>query len=220
VYGVYWLGWSVATAVALYWCENVIAIVLISLRFLLHRAITHKRGHSRGVLKGFISSAGIFTAFHGLFIVMIVFVAIPNMAPEEKLDPQTFKIGLMAIGATMLLQFLFDVARMKNMPFLKLRLISDSFMSRVLVTHLTIIFGMFAMLIFGHPKAFFAVFASLKLLTDLARLNPSEELPAEPPQLALKMFKSTGRQKELVEKWHRDREANLKRIADDELTTA
>jgi hypothetical protein len=50
------------------------------------------------------------------------------------------------------------------------------------VTHLTIIFGMGAMAIWGAPAALFAVFAGLKALLDLGGLFPEREPSSEPPR--------------------------------------
>lgn len=45
--GVFLAGWSPATALSLYWWENLIGSVLVALRILAHRALTRKRGHRR-----------------------------------------------------------------------------------------------------------------------------------------------------------------------------
>ncbi len=145
VYGVFGARWTVATAIALYWSENIIAIVLIALRFVLHRAVTHKRGHTRGVLKTFLQTTLIFTIAHGIFLFLILALLFPNIAPAEGFDLATFKFGLMLIGGVMVFSFLIDALLVKQMPFMAIRSMTDSFMPRVLVVHLTIIFGMLAM---------------------------------------------------------------------------
>ena len=45
--GVFLAGWSPATALSLYWWENLIGAALVALRIALHRALTRKRGHRR-----------------------------------------------------------------------------------------------------------------------------------------------------------------------------
>jgi hypothetical protein len=50
LYGVYFLGWSWGTALVLYWCETVLGTFFITLRMLLHRRLTHKRGYYRAQL--------------------------------------------------------------------------------------------------------------------------------------------------------------------------
>lgn len=168
VYGVFVLGWSVATALALYWTENVLTIALLALLFVIHRAVTHKRGHAHGYLKAFLFQACAFTFFHGLFLSMFIFKLFPEMEHPEVFNGPQFKLGLMMIGAALLLRFLIDAAMVKSMSFATLRGKSEAFMSRVVVVHLTIIFGMMAMVALGRPKAMFAVFAVIKLLADLS----------------------------------------------------
>ena len=72
IYGVFRLHWGIGTAIAIYWCENVIGIVLISLLFVMHRGVTRKRGHTKHVLRGFLSKAIPFTLVHGIFVFVMV----------------------------------------------------------------------------------------------------------------------------------------------------
>src|SRR6476659_8324673 len=43
--GVRWGNWSDATAVAFYWCETALVVAFVSLRLIIHRRLTNKRGH-------------------------------------------------------------------------------------------------------------------------------------------------------------------------------
>ena len=220
IYGVFQLGWGVGTAIAIYWCENVIGIVLISLLFVMHRGVTHKRGHTKHVLRGFLAKAIPFTLVHGIFVFALVGLALADMAPSEKITLLTFKTGMTYVGGSMLLRFLVEVIRLKNMPFLQLRLQADSFLTRVIVVHLTIILGMAAMMMAGHPRGLFIVFATLKLLVDLMTVKASEELPEKPAGFALWFCRQIGIEQMLIERWNHDREAIRERIADDELVQA
>ena len=220
IYGVFQLGWGVGTAIVIYWCENVIGIVLISLLFVMHRGVTHKRGHTKHVLRGFLAKAIPFTIVHGIFVFALVVVALADMAPAEKVTLPAFKTGMMVVGGSMLLRFLVETVRLKNMPFLQLRMQADSFLSRVIVVHMTIIFGMGAMMIFGHARALFVVFAALKLLADLMAVNASEELPEKPAGFGLWICTKIGVEQMFIERWNRDRDAIRQRIADDELVQA
>ena len=176
VYGVFVLGWSVATALALYWTENVLTIALLALLFVIHRLVTHKRGHSGGYLKAFLFQSITFTFFHGLFLAMFIFKLFPEMENPERFNWPQFKLGLMMIGGVLLLQFLFNAAMVKSMPFAAVRAKGEAFMSRVVVVHLTIIFGMMAMVALGRPKAMFVVFAVLKFAIDLVPVTADPKL--------------------------------------------
>ena len=195
VYGVFFLGWSVATALALYWTENVLTIALLALLFVIHRAATHKRGHSRGFLKAFLGQSIAFTLFHGVFLSIFIFKLFPEMDTPERLNWQQFRFGILMIGSVLFLRFLFDAARVKSMPFATLRGKTESFMSRVVVTHMTIIFGMMAMVALGRAKAMFAVFAVIKFVFDIS--------PPKDPKLG-----------------NKEQQAAMAQRADDELVQA
>jgi len=113
-----------------------------------------------------------------------------------------------------------EIVRLKNMPFLQLRLQSDSFLTRVIVVHMTIILGLGAMLVIGHARGLFVVFAALKLMADLMAVKASEELPEKPAGVAFWICKKIGIEQMLIDRWNRDRDAIRARIADDELVQA
>jgi len=175
IYGVFYLGWSVGTAIAIYWCETVIGIILITLLFILHRKLTHKRGHQRPVLRNFLLVTVPFTFGQGLFLIALLAVVFPRTAQSEQFNFATFKIGLMLVGAAMLVRFGTEAVGLKSLPFAELRRAADSFAPRVLVVHVTIIAGMFALAAAGRVRAFFAVFAALKLIGDLIGVKVAGE---------------------------------------------
>jgi hypothetical protein len=47
VAGVFLAGWNGATALTLYWCENLLGSLLVLARLALHRRLTRKRGYER-----------------------------------------------------------------------------------------------------------------------------------------------------------------------------
>src|SRR3954467_4920910 len=47
VAGVFLAGWSAATALTLYWVENLVGSLLVAVRIGAHEALTRKRGHRR-----------------------------------------------------------------------------------------------------------------------------------------------------------------------------
>jgi hypothetical protein len=218
VYGVFGAHWTVATAIALYWAENVIGIVLIAALFVIHRIATHKRGHYRGVLKSFLLSTTVFTIAHGVFLAFFLLLLFPKIAKSEVFDPQAFRLGLKLIAGVMLFTFVIDALLVKNTPFATIRGAADSFMPRVLVVHLTIIFGLFAMAVLGHPRALFAVFAALKFGADLLSRAP-KDFPEKPPGW-LNWIASRSKDPKMIEKWRQDRAAAIARMADDELVHA
>src|SRR3954470_19882916 len=85
--GVVFRGWSPATALTLYWCENLVGSLLLAGRIALHRRLTRKRGHyrpqinardgeDRGVqgqsfLSEFATLSLAFCLVHGIFLVAL-----------------------------------------------------------------------------------------------------------------------------------------------------
>lgn len=66
VVGVLAADWTEATALALYWCENVMVTFLVGLRIGLHRRATAKRGHfETGPLASASVSSGATAFFAG-----------------------------------------------------------------------------------------------------------------------------------------------------------
>lgn len=217
-FGVFGARWTIATAILLYWSENVISIALIAVRFVLHRAATHKRGHQRGVLKNFLLPATVFTAAHGLFLAFFLLLLFPKIAPQEALNVQEFKLGLGLITAMLGAGFVIDLVDLKNMPFASLRALVDGYMPRILVVHLTIIFGMFAMAVVKSPRALFAVFVLLKTGVDvMARASTQDRVSDTPPPWILALANNSGDAAKVTETWKRDREAAMATAVDDEL---
>lgn len=102
--GVVLRGWSPATALVLYWCENVVGSVLISLRIALHRRTTRQRGHYRGhyavkdgatgrvrtrpssFLAEFTTTSLAFCFVHGVFLAALLAIVVKE-APDRLLPP-------------------------------------------------------------------------------------------------------------------------------------
>ena len=111
-----------------------------------------------------------------LFGAVVLLLFFPRIAPAETFDLGTFAVALVWIAAMMLFNFLVDVSLFRVTSFADLSDRSQSFMGRVVVVHLTIFLGMGAMMIFGHARALFAVFAALKFLGDLSLNRRNAEM--------------------------------------------
>ena len=176
VYGVFGAHWTVATAIAIYWCENVLAIVFISLLLTLYPILTRASNRDAAPLNNFLGVAVPFTIAHGIALAVVLLLFFPRIAPAETFDLGTFAVALVWIAAMMLFNFLVDVSLFRVTSFTDLSDRSQSFMGRVVVVHLTIFLGMGAMMIFGHARALFAVFAALKFLGDLSLNRRNAEM--------------------------------------------
>jgi hypothetical protein len=124
-------GWSGATALAIYWFENLIGSLLIASRIAIHRRLTHKRGHwsaQLGVsvtagtgatpkepafgsfLTEFLTTSLAFTFVHGLFLgAVLVVIVIVHALP----DPAGFRAGALGVTAFLLFDFAIDLIKLK-----------------------------------------------------------------------------------------------------------
>lgn len=233
--------WSIGTTLALYWVETVTITLLIALRIVLHRRWTRKAGHwssglevqisssgkrrtrTRGTtfLSGFLLIMGIFTAAHGLFLAIIVFLLLPQEAPAEALRPEDFETGATAMLTVLGIGLAFDLVGIRDRPFRWIERTAAQAQGRMLITHLTIILGMGAMAFYEAPAALFAVFIGLKTLLDLGSLLPDQEVGVDPPRW-LRWLDRFGPDKkgqtfsqhfrESADRDRRQREANEKEI--------
>jgi hypothetical protein len=199
VAGMFFGGWSPATALALYWCENLVGGALVAARIAIHRERTRARGHYRphlGIkISGSLKVAGskeprdvapktllaelvwtvtAFTLAHGLFLWLLL--AMMKAVP----DRGELRTGLIAMVAIQLIGFAWDYPRLGERPFAWVKAMAERSVARVVLVHLAIIGGAF--LTFGrpHPERFFLAFGALKLATDLASWLPLSLPPPDP----------------------------------------
>lgn len=201
--GFFGQGWSLGTTLALYWLETVLVIVLVSVRIVLHRRLTHKAGHwnipyetrttvagrttvrtgTTTFLASFLGVMVPFTAGHGLFLGLLVALVIPEFAgAAEGVAPADLANGALAIAVFLGIGLLVDLIGLADRPFRWIERVAERAQGRMFVTHLTIIFGMMAMAYWQAPVALFAVFFGLKTLVDLGSLMPQPEPRLEPPR--------------------------------------
>lgn len=201
-FGVFGVGWTLGTAVAVYWLENVIGLVLVSLRLDLHRRQTRKRGHynagtmrvteRRGgetlvvekkitYLRHFLSIAIPFTLAHGFFLAMLLFFIVPQNYPAVSMNVAAVGEGTAVVGVLLLLGFVFDLFDLRNRSFAWAKAQADYSLGRMLVVHLTIVLGMFALAATDAPESLFAVFIAFKTLVDLGSRAP-KPMAKEPPK--------------------------------------
>lgn len=166
--GVYRLRWPIGTALALYWSETLIATLLLIIFFAVLR---YGRGvnTSGGSAGQMIAASLVFTAAHFVFLLFFLAVILPRYSVAERFDRLSFQEGLIFIALLLVADFLIRLSMIRKMTAADLEQTAALPMQRMGVMHLTIIFGMFALLIFGNVRAFFAVFCALKILVDLSR---------------------------------------------------
>ena len=236
--GVRYYGWSASTIVVLYWCENLMSVFFTCARIALHRQLTRKRGHWRGGQLGtkvnnkpstaglfgeFAVTSVIFTLAHGIFVFAFTAIAASNH-PDDPLwavsRPQLLQ-GLQWMAALMAVEFLIDALTIRTRSFAWIKAYVGQRMGRVIIMHLTIIFGMGAMMLTESPFAVLYVLIGLKALSDLFASNASAkavDLPAQPPAWALRIAASQKgiSQEDVKADWACSREAMIRAAKEDE----
>jgi hypothetical protein len=184
--GVFLAGWSGATALTLYWFENLLGAALVALRIVLHEAMTHKRGHRRihltleahnrrgerrqrdprdwvgrrlAFLKEFLVAGGAATLLHG----GILWVTLRRLLGSP--DRQALLAGFLAIAAFQGVGFAIDLVGLRERPFAWLRTVAENAVRRVTLIHLVLIVGFWMALKTG--ASFFGPFTVLKAAADV-----------------------------------------------------
>ncbi len=233
-------GWNLdpAQLLVLFWVENVAATVLISLRILIHRKLTRKRGHwnvkwtsttkSNGVsrtesgsdgsaLVAFLVPCGIFTAAHGIFVFLLARLLLPQGADVELFSAQV-KLASQGLLVAMVLGFLSDLVGIRQRPFAWIRQMSELALGRVVAIHLLLLFGMFAIAALQlDSKWVLGALLGLKLLTDLGGVFPQVKTEEAPPKWLrfLGRFNKPG-QESFEDYWRREHRQETSQHASDE----
>lgn len=186
LYGIKVLGWSIGTVLVLYWLENLLVAVFTCARIWAHRLLTRAPGHYRSgqlatiedhgrVVKSTLLSeyAGIafpFTLVHGVFVLGIVFIIGGDRsgAVEWQFSYDQFRYGALQMLVVLGAAFLVDLLSMRRRTFEWIRDYAAQRLGRVLILHLGIIFGMWAMAKTDSPIGVLYAIIGLKTLWDIA----------------------------------------------------
>jgi hypothetical protein len=168
-------GWTPGTTLVLFWFENLALSLFLAARIAAHWTATRKRGHANGFLKTFLITSLGFTLVHGIFLAFILAKLLPDTVNREEVIA-----GVQWMMAAQVASIVFDLWSIADWPFAEVRARTDWLMSRVVVVHLTVLFGMFLFMWMEQPWWFFSVFVGLKALLDIGSLVPQWK-PKEPP---------------------------------------
>ena len=186
--GYFFYQWSPATALALYWLENVIGSIAMAVRISEHRRLTGDRAHrdpqlglkftsedSRGRekpvrFKSFLSEfATGMTAFgvaHGAFL------GVALAAIVQRPDFGALKDGAIVIALCHAIAVTIDLFTIQNWPFEKLKEQAQNLMGRTILVQFALIGGTWLAIAKDSPDSFFKVFVWLKTASDVAGLLP------------------------------------------------
>lgn len=228
--GVTLSGWNAATAMVLYWCDNLLSSILITLRIYAHEQLTHKRGHyveqltetrtrykltrlrhTSHFYKEFLLISVVFTLAHGLFLGLIIGLS------GAELNRAGLINGLVLIVALQALNFAGDMFNLKERSFAWVKRMAGQALGRVVLVHFAIIFGVLAgAIVVSNPLAFFVPFALLKTLSDVAGAWNSREAPAEAPAWLTSIMNRIRPGEDFAAYWREDHNKQLAQAAEDE----
>ena len=236
--GVFLGGWSGATALSLYWWENLIGSLLVALRLLIHRRLTQKRGYQRlhlslesrntggtwqpgrrpkverqgNFVKEFAVVALAATAVHGLLLWFVV-----RKVLERSPDGTSLRYGVLGVAAVQVTVFLFTLRGLRQRPFAWVREQAQTAVNRVTFVHLVLIVGTWVALK-SETVTFFGPFAVLKALADAGNLLRSRgitlDTPEAPRWLTATMNRIASESKRDFGEYWRDLKSEERRLAE------
>jgi hypothetical protein len=201
--GFFGAGWSLGTLLLLYWLETILVTLAVTVLILRHRRLTRQQGHwmsdvtitttvqgrrtthrKATFLQSFLSVMVPFTLGHGVFVLAFAYLVFPQeIGPEARVSGDALANGLAAIALFLLVSLLLDLSRLGERPFRWVERLTQRAQGRMIVTHLTIIFGAAAMAAFDAPLGFLVVFVALKSLLDLGGMFPDRETQPTVPRV-------------------------------------
>jgi Family of unknown function (DUF6498) len=238
--GVFFGGWSSATALWVYWGENVIGGALVALRIALHRRWTHAKGHERthlglrvsgslriagrsrpldlapqSLFAEFVWSVALFSAGHALLLVLLV-GGVLGLEPAQA----ALREGWLGVAIFQLAGFALDLPGLAGRPFAWVKGLAERSVGRVILVHLALLGGVVASAGRAHPERFLLVFAGLKLASDVASWLPLARAapdPGRPPRLASWIGARGSRSgRTFTEAWSQRAEQERRLAAEDE----
>jgi hypothetical protein len=186
-------GWSAGTTLVVYWFETVAACAFVSARIVAHQRWSPRLGHVRyqapkstrqrsqtSFVKGYLVTSLVFSAAHGLFLAVILFVLDHNGQGDlAGVNWRSVKLGSLYVLIALAIDFVVDLPGLRRWSFWQIEGTANRSLGRVAVVHLTLVFGMFGAAI-TDASALFGVFVVLKTLYALSTALPQWD-PATAP---------------------------------------
>lgn len=194
VTGVMGFGWSVFYVMVLYWIENVLIGVANLCRILVAGARGGVAAFAGSLFVGAFFSVhyGLFTFVHGMFVFSMFG---PGATADSMSDPATaasafaagagldrwLLLAVLVIAVSVLVDLVrwiaasrpqADAVESKRVAANDMKALMAAPYGRVMVLHLTLIFGAMLMAMLDAPAAAAVLLAGLKLAFDLTRLLP------------------------------------------------
>ena len=134
----------------------------------------------------FLLTSLAFTLAHGVFLFLVL-----GFLLKDTVNREDVIVGLQWMLAAQVASLVFDFWNIGSWPFAEIRARTEWMMNRVILVHLSILFGMFLFMWMEQPWWFFSIFLGLKALMDIGSLVPQWK-PKEPPAWLVKTMNRIG----------------------------
>jgi hypothetical protein len=166
--GVVFFGWTTFSVLLLFWLENVIVGCFNVGRMWM---ATDSEGGKWAVIPFFIVHYGMFTAGHGVFVIAIFAGDLGDywFSPalvRRMVGDSGIRLAALALAASHGYSFVMNYLRGGEFRTTTLKTLMAQPYTRVVVLHITIIFGGFLIVSLGQPVAALALLVVLKTVID------------------------------------------------------
>lgn len=170
--GYFGADWPIGTMLILYWVETVLITLSVVVLAWRHQRLTKPPGRrDRSFRREFLGVMVPFTLGHGVFVAVYAFMGFPQLfGPEARVDARSLGVATLSLSVFLLAALLVDLQGLTRRSFVWVQGHGHRAQGRMIVTHLTIIFGGIALGTLKSSFAFLAVFVGLKALMDLAAI--------------------------------------------------
>jgi hypothetical protein len=225
--------WSGGTTLAVYWFETLAMCLFIMARMALHQRWSPRRGHfsytaasttrlssqTPSFLAGFAVSSLAFCAAHGVFLGGVLFLLDKKGdGALAGVDWRSVGLGCSTVLAFLAVDFVVDLLSLRRWSFWQLERTAVGGLGRIVVVHLTLVFGLIAVGVTGAPDALFGIFVALKSLFALSAALPQWEPAVAPKWLshAMNRVPTAQRGRRFEESWAEDHADEVERRAENE----
>jgi hypothetical protein len=234
-------GGTLATALVLYWWENLVGAAFVALRIALHRARTGKRGHYRRhlglemkskvrvagraeavdaapktLLAEFAWAAGAFTLAQGVLLGLLL----GKLFPDGTFERGALEGGFAAVLGLQAFGFALDLPGLGARPFLWVKTLTERSLGRVVLVQLAILAGAVLSAARPDPLRFLLPFAAAKTVSDLASWLPLQRYvpdPERPPGWARGLARLAPRsERSFEDHWRETALRERRQAAEDE----
>lgn len=170
--GVLWLGWTVFPLVLLYWLENVIVGACNVLKMLLAQPRNPVSWAAKAfTIPFFVVHFGGFTYVHG--VLLLAFFGPKTLAPFSLLQAVPTMIranhlgwGVVNLAASHGFSFFWNYLRNGEYQRASLPALMGQPYGRIVVLHLTVLFGGWVVMLLGSPVGALIILIGLKTAAD------------------------------------------------------